>query len=446
MLRGNTGNRNRRNFVSFPAWAFIVYLAFLAISVLLYLPKFAQLLYAFHTPPLKCAREKRRIGIVVPARDESRVIGDLLRSISQQDYDPACFDVNVIVKDANDPTVHMARRVGAKIFIVENQSCKGDALDGFFRSLAPETLASYDAFVIVDADAVLSPNFISRLNCALEYDRDVFVTRKNIKNFLGDRRMRTLVTDCSALVYPIVDELGNLYRAEKDIPLNLCGQGLMLRRRVIEELGGWPYRTLTEDFELKMDSFLKGFSSTYYPHAVLYTEEATSHRDSFTRRVRWLAGFTQCGKLYKQAVKRKLRADHAGLLKQFEFRFSLLSPAIFLVATLLSVLLGAGAAIYYAATGDPLRAPALVLLCLLPIGILYFLLFLYSALAMLVYRDALESLPLREKLATLLVMPLFLLEFVPVYLKSRALVRKKRLVWKQPERHELAGRRRAEDA
>ena len=431
--------------MSLPAWAFAVYLAFFAISALLYLPKFAQLTRAFRTPTLKCAREKRRIGLVVPARGESRVIGDLLRSILKQDYDPAYFDVNVIVKEADDPTVRMARRAGANVFIVENQSCKGDALDGFFRSLSPEMLASYDAFVIVDADAVLAYDFVSLLNCALEYDRDIFVTRKNIKNFLGDKTMRTLVTDCSALVYPIIDELGNLYRAEKNIPLNLCGQGLMLRRRVIEELGGWPYRTLTEDYELKMDSCLKGFSSMYFPHAVIYTEEATSHKDSFTRRVRWLAGFTQCGKLYQKDAKRKLRSDHASLAAHFEFRFSLLSPALFLAATILTILLGAGLTAYYAATGNSLFAPSLVLLCLLPIGILYFLLFLYSALAMLAYLDALAPLPLREKLATLLIMPLFLLEFIPVYLKSRALVRKNRLVWKQPERHELVRRRKTED-
>ena len=431
--------------MNFLVWAFGIYLACLLISALLYLPKFAQLSRAFVVPPLKRALNKRSIGLVVPARGESRVIGDLLRSILKQDYDPAYFDVNIIVKDADDPTVQMARRVGAKVFIVEDQSCKGDALDGFFRALSPETLAEYDAFAIVDADAVLSPDFVSRLNCALEYDRDIFVTRKNIKNFLGDRKMRTLVTDCSALVYPIVDELGNLYRAEKNIPLNLCGQGLMLRRRVIEKLGGWPYRTLTEDFELKMDSFLKGFTSMYFPHAVIYTEEATSHRDSFTRRVRWLAGFAQCGKSYQKTVKQKLRSAHAGLAAQFEFRFSLVSPAIFLIATFLSLVFGAGATAYCAATGNPLWVRALVLLCLLPTGILYTLLLLYSALAAFAYRDALENLPMSEILLTLLVMPLFLLEFVPVYLKSRALVRKNRLVWKQPERHELH-RRKAEKA
>ena len=76
------------------------------------------------------AREKRRIALLIPARDESRVIGDLFDSILRQTYDRENFDVNVIVKRADDPTVEMAKKLGFSVFVVPDQTCKGAALDG----------------------------------------------------------------------------------------------------------------------------------------------------------------------------------------------------------------------------------------------------------------------------------------------------------------------------
>ncbi|MDE5897281.1 MAG: glycosyltransferase, partial [Clostridia bacterium] len=249
----------------------ISYIFFASLSFLLYIPKLMQFCYAFKKPQHKKAKAARKIGLVVPALDESKVIGDLFDSIEKQNYAKEHFDVNVIVKDENDATVQMAKALGYNVFVVHDQTCKGEALDGYFKQLSPETFESYEAFVIVDADAVLAPDYVTELNNALEYEYDIFLTRKFIKNYLGDRKQRTIFSNCSALTYPILDTLGNNYRMEKGLPMNMCGQGMMVRRNVIEELGGWPYRTLTEDYELKLDSVLRGFKSMYYPYAFIYT-------------------------------------------------------------------------------------------------------------------------------------------------------------------------------
>ena len=415
-------------------WIFYVYIALAIVAATLYTPKFAQLSRAFRRPPKASATARRKIAIVIPARNESAVIGELFRSVERQDYDKNFFEIFVIVKERSDPTVRICDRLGISVTVAPEQTCKGEALDAFFQSIDRAHFRSFDAFAIVDADAVLSPDYLSRLNDALEYDRDIFVTRKNIKNFLGDETRRTLTTDCCALVYPVIDELGNAYRSEKNVPLTLCGQGLMVRRRVIEKIGGWPYRTLTEDYELKMDSVLKGFASMYYPHAVIYTEEVLSHRDSYRRRVRWLTGYSQCDRKYKKEVRKRLKYERAPRAARFDFQRAILVPAFFLVLTALVSLAGIGISITLAARGSGRWAFPLALLTCVPIGVLYLLLFLYAALAMLSYRDALTTLPVREKLMTLLVMPFFLLEFIPAFLKSRRAARKRANDWVQPAR------------
>ncbi|MBD5131065.1 MAG: glycosyltransferase family 2 protein [Clostridiales bacterium] len=413
----------------------IAYGVIVLIAALLYIPKYAQICGTLKRPSRKVATAKRKISLVIPARNESKAIVDLFDSILTQDYDKDYFDINVIVKDENDPTIEMAKKINANYFVVPEQKCKGDALDGYFKSLSPEQMKSYDAFVIIDADAVLTPNYVTELNNALEYDRQIFVTRKYIKNYLHGKKCRSLTCNCAALVYPVLDEVGNMYRARKKIPLNYCGQGLMLRREVIEQLDGWPYRSLTEDYELKMDSLLRDFTSLYYPYAIIYTEEVVKHRDSYERRLRWVTGYSQCDKRYMKDVKAKIKNEKGSAALKFDFLHYKFPVFLFLMITVLTVLTGVGLAVFYALLdSEQLWHNALIYLVGLPSVLLYLVLFVYGLILMLSYLDALTALSGWEKFLTLLVMPFFLLEFVPLYVQSRFRAKKPQKDWRQSNR------------
>ncbi len=411
---------------------FSVYCALVLIAALLFLPKFAWFFAARRVPAEKKAWERRRISLVIPARDESGVIGALFDSIERQTYPREFFEVNVIVQSAEDPTVAMAEKLGANVIVVPGQKCKGDALDGFFRDISK---SKGEAFVIVDADAVLSSDYVEECNNALEYDRQIFVTRKRVKNYLYGRKERSVVCNCSALIYPITDDLGNLYRAEKGLPLNFIGQGLMLRREVVEREGGWNYRSLTEDFELKVDSYLKGFTSMYYPHAVLYTEEAVTEKESKKRRLRWLAGYSQCDKNYRRKVKAKMKREKAPFAARYDFFWFRAPIFLFLIATVFAVVSGCilGPSLASSAPSEALRAN--FLLIVFPLLLTYFLLFIYGLLAASCYRDAFGTLSFGERAASLLVFPLYTLGYVPIYLKGRKYA-KRGGEWKPTQRRE----------
>ena len=403
---------------------FLIYIIFAGITFLLYTPKLIQFFYAFKKPPYKKAKSLRKISLIVPARNESEVIDDLFDSIEKQTYNPELFDVNIIVQSKTDPTVKKARERGYNVFVVERQTCKGEALDGYFKQLEKERFQSYDAFVIIDADAVLAPDYVTELNNALEHNFQIFLTRKNIKNYLGDRDKRTVFSNCSALIYPIIDNLGNNYRMEHNIPLNMCGQGMMLRREVIEQIDGWPYRSLTEDYELKFDSVLHGFTSMYYPYAIIYTEEVIRHKDSYYRRLRWITGRTQCEKMYRKQIREQVKERGATGAERFEYFFATIPIVLFVAITALTVLTGAGVTIYYSALHDDLWRKAGIVLIALPFGIMYALLFLYSGLAMLIYKDVFKPLSAGEKTGMLFFSPLFMFEYFPIYLHSLICVRK----------------------
>lgn len=423
----------------------IVYGAIAVLSVILYMPKLIQLFYAFKRPTYKEAKMKRRISLVIPARGESKVIGDLFDSILKQDYDRAYFDINVIVKEEDDPTIGLAKELDANVFIVKEQTCKGAALDGYFKALPKEQFNTYDAFVIIDADAVLAPDYVSELNNALEHNHQIYLTRKFIKNYLGDKKARSLISNCSALNYPMLDDLGNNYRTKHGIPLMMCGQGMMLRREVIEELGGWPYRTLTEDYELKMDCMLKGFTSMYYPYAIVYTEEVVKHRDCYSRRLRWVTGFSQCDRMYKKKIRQQAKSRGFYTAGEYEFFFSLYPIILFIVDTILTMCIGGGLAIWYAVHHSRRWILSLISLTAMPFVLMYVLELLYCTLAMLAYRDVFRPLSFREKLGTLLFAPIFMMEYFPIFIQSRVFARTS-LAWEQTARVEYVNGAAAEKA
>lgn len=399
--------------------ALSVYLAVALISIIIYIPKIRQFFYMNNRIERKFAKEKRRLSLVIPARNESGVIDDLFKSIRCQTYPKEFYDITVIVKDGDDPTVKMAEGYGIDVLVVSEQKCKGDALDGYFKSLNADELEGYDAFVIVDADALLTPDYLEELNNALEYNCQIFLSRKLIKNFLGGRKQRSIYTKCSALTYAQIDDLANIYRTQKAIPVNMCGQGMMLRSDAVKLLGGWPYRTLTEDYELRMDCFLKGFTSMYYPYAVLYTEEPLYRRDDYARRVRWLTGFSQCDRKYKKQIRKKAKAYGATTEGEREYFYSLVPLIIFIVNTLVAMLAGVVLAVFYALSNGGLWIESLLYLTVLPFGVIYTLLLIYSIMCILAMRDAFRGIALTEKVSTVLFAPFYLLEYFPIFIKSR---------------------------
>lgn len=411
----------------------IVYAAFALLCLLFYIPKLRQLFYVKHKLPHKTAKEKRKISIVVPARDESEIIGDLFASIAEQDYDKDYFCVNVIVNSICDKTVELAKSYGFKVFVVEEQKCKGDALDGYFKAEDKQVFASYSAFVIVDADAVLTKNYLSELNNALEYDADIFLSRKHIKNFYGERRDRTVFSNCSALTYAQLDDLGNVYRTDHNMPLNMCGQGMMVRRGTIEKIGGWPYRTLTEDYEMRMDCYLKGFKSIYYPYAVICTEEPLRHSENFIRRMRWVTGYSQSDAIYKKKIRAQAKERGAKTAGEREYFYALAPLIAFAIITVLAVLCGIGFSVYGGVTHSFGWLYPLLMLIVMPLGVMYFLLLIYSVMCIVCMRDAFAEIPVAERISTVLVAPFYFLEYVPIFIASRFKARRG-LDWK-PTKH-----------
>ena len=106
-------------------------------------------------------REKEpRIAVLIPARDESKVIEGLLRSIQRQSYPVRAEDVYVILEKNEDPSRAIAEQYGNTVILRKdlNKQRKGYALNEAVQEIL-ESGERYDLYFVFDADKILAKDY-----------------------------------------------------------------------------------------------------------------------------------------------------------------------------------------------------------------------------------------------------------------------------------------------
>ena len=383
---------------------FYVFIVFIIFCLISYMPRLRAWLYGFKKQKHLTKNKDNKIAIIIPARNESMVIGSLFDSIKNQTYKN--FDTFVIVKDPKDPTIEMAKEIGATTIVLEHQTKKSDCLDYALKMALKKNI--YDAAFIIDADCYMDNKCVEELNNALASGKQIIQVKKRVKNFyMKQKNANSIWSSCNGLIWTIIDDLGNKYKSAKGITNMLIGTGIMIRMDVVKELNGWPYdKTLTEDIEFMNDAAIKGYSTFYYEHAIIYLEESTSLRVTNKRRTRWMDGVINSKRIYNDRLKDASEKN--------KYYVTALSPCFLFIGTclvyfLLNLIIG-GVLFFM---GSSLWIECF-LLGLLSIGIIYasfFILTLFILLVGDIHR------PWYEKILLLFVHPLFYMGYIRICLK-----------------------------
>ena len=126
-----------------------------------------QLFYVFVTltrkPPVREAKKNHRYAVVISARNENAVIGDLIHSIRVQNYPQELIDIFVIADNCTDNTAAVAQEAGAIVFPRFNteEIGKGYALDYGITCIREHySQNKYEAYFVFDADNVLDVKYL----------------------------------------------------------------------------------------------------------------------------------------------------------------------------------------------------------------------------------------------------------------------------------------------
>lgn len=225
---------------------------------------------------------KNRFAVLIPARNEANVIGQLIDSLRAQDYPEELFDIIVIPNNCTDDTAEVSAGYGARVMLCEGEiRGKGDVLHQAFDRL----MGQYDAYCVFDADNTLDPAFLSRMNDAIEGGALVAKGKQKASNPYD-----SWVSGCYDLYIETSNTMFSRPRASLGLSAKLIGTGFMVTDKLMREMGGWNAFTITEDTEFAAQCALRGVRIHYVPEAVHYDEQPTTFGISMRQRRRWSAG------------------------------------------------------------------------------------------------------------------------------------------------------------
>ena len=381
----------------------------------------------FKAPKPLLPAAPRRYGVLICARNEAAVIGQLIDSIHAQDYPQDCIDIYVCADNCNDGTAAIARIHGATVFerFDRTRVGKGYALDHLFARLRERgVFQKYDGFLFFDADNLLHRDFIAEMNKAFAAGGRIITSYRNSKNY-GDN----WISAGYSLWFLRDAKYMNNPRMMLGTSSVVSGTGFLVARQVIEENGGWPFHLLTEDTEFTIHSVLAGEHIAYCGSAILYDEQPTAFRQSWHQRLRWSRGYLQVLKKYGAQLVTGMFRGGKKAFACFDMLMAIL-PAI--VLTVVSLLLSAGSAIYTLLTTGSFPLGALAMELLRCFAGMYLTLFITGFITLCTEWGRIYCSPPR-KIAYLFTFPLFMLTYLPVSIAALF----KKAEWK-PIRHSVS--------
>ena len=253
--------------------------------------------------PKKKRDSLKNFCIMIPARDESLVIEDLLISIKNQTKKVNMKDVYIIVEKETDPTIGIAKNYGATIFIRQrlDLKTKGYALDELLKDLNQKK-KYYDAYFIFDADNILDKNFLKEMEVSYQEGYDIATGYRNLKN--GNN---SIISACSGITFAFLNSNGNETKSKQSRNVTLSGTGLYISGELIKKWASFPFHSLTEDYELTLYSIENNLTSVYNKDAIFYDEQPLKYKNTIKQRTRWIKGYFSTRKKYIPRLRKKLK-------------------------------------------------------------------------------------------------------------------------------------------
>ena len=341
-------------------------------------------------------KPKYKFGIVIAGRNEEKVIASLIKSLQKQRYPEKLYEIFVVPNNCTDNTEKVAREAGATIIHCDVPvKQKGDALEDTFKKLVKRE--DLDAFVVFDADNLVHPDFLARMNDALCEGVEVAQCFRDAKN-MGDNWL----TGSYTLFYFIQNFFFNRARMNFSGSAAINGTGFMIKKEVVAN--GFNTKTLTEDSEFTGQCALRGIQVAFVEEAITYDEHPQNFWASWKQRKRWTSGCISCLQIYgKDLLKTFFKT---GNISCFDMVMMYLCPIVMVLGFFLSIVL-----IVFHITGVELFD---FFSYLYAMGILFFVLSYLATVAMNIFVVKYNKKSIKNVFSGIILFALFLATWIPI--------------------------------
>lgn len=261
----------------------------LILSIIVIHKTFYFIIGMFFTRKFKPAKKKHKYAIVIAARNEEKVIGNLLDSIKKQDYPKDLITTFVVADNCTDKTAQVVREKGAICYerFNDKKKTKGYALEYLFEQIEKDYgRTSFEGYFVFDADNLLEKNFISKMNDAFDSGLKIITSYRNTKNF-----DENWIASTYALHWLRSIRTNHRARSVLHLATNIQGTGFLMASEIVKN--GWHYTSLTEDRALTADAVAQGYEISYQDEAMFFDEQPINLKVALRQRLRWSKGHLQ---------------------------------------------------------------------------------------------------------------------------------------------------------
>lgn len=263
-------------------------------------------------------------SIIVPVKNEEKVIGRLLNALSGLSY-PAAKKEIIIVEDGStdrsrDVCEAFAREQRLNIRVVQRHLSDGkpSALNRGVTCAKGEIVGVFDADSVPARDALLNV-------CKYFEDPQVAAVQGRTMSINSDENMLTRIISREEDVWC------EAYLRGKDalnLFVHLRGSCQFIRRDVLEQVEGFDKNALSEDMELSAKTTERGYRIKYAPDVRSWQESPCDLKQLFRQRARWFRGTIEVALKYGRLMAKPSK-------KSFDAEVTLFGPFV-LIASLLA--------------------------------------------------------------------------------------------------------------
>ena len=249
------------------------------------------------------------ISVVVPVKNEERVVGRLLKALLRLDYPQQKKEIIIVEDGSVDKTVEICKEYvkqhsnHIKLLHKSVSNGKAAALNYAIRHAKGEIIAMFDA------DNVPEPDILQKVVKYFE-DQSVAAVQGITRSINADENMLTkFVSYEEAVQFEVLlrgKDVLNLF-------VHLTGSCQFIRRNVFEDVGGWDEESLSEDTEMSVRLMEKGYNIRYAPDVQSWQENPANLAQLIKQRTRWFRGCMEValryGKLITKFDRRSIDAE-----------------------------------------------------------------------------------------------------------------------------------------
>ena len=253
------------------------------------------------------------VTIQLPLYNERYVVERLIEETLQIRYPKHLLQIQVL-DDSTDDTAPFAealveryRNMGYPIEYHHRSNRHGFKAGALQEGLAT---ATGEVVAIFDADFCPPADFLEK---TVHYFADekvgVVQTRWSYLN-----RGYNFLTEVEGVLLDGHFVLEHGARSRAGYFFNFNGTAGVLRKRMIEDAGGWQHDTLTEDSDLSYRAQLKGWRFVYVPGLECPSELPVEIHSFQVQQSRWAKGLTQCAKkllpmILRARIPKRVKAE-----------------------------------------------------------------------------------------------------------------------------------------